>query len=131
VKKVAIANPKHAPYGQKAEEALRRVGAWEAVETKIVFGENIAQAAQFAFTGAADVGIVALSLALSPEMAAKGKYALVPDSLHKPLEQGFVVTNRAKDKKLAAEFSGWMADKTVRATMAKYGFALPRESTGK
>jgi molybdate transport system substrate-binding protein len=131
VRKIAIANPKHAPYGQKAEEALRKVGVWSSVESKIVYGENIAQTAQFAFTGAADVGIVALSLALSPEMAAKGKYSLVPDSLHKPLEQGFVVTNRAKDKKLAAAFSGWMAEKTVRATMTKFGFALPNEAAGK
>ena len=128
VKKIAIADPQHAPYGQKAQEALRKTGVWDAVASKIVYGENIAQAAQFAFTGNVDVGILALSLALSPEMAAKGKYALVPDSLHQPLEQGFVVTNRAKDKPLAAAFTKWMEDPVVRKTMAKYGFALPGEA---
>lgn len=123
--KVAIANPQHAPYGQKAVQALQRVGAWKAVETKTVFGENIAQTAQFAYTGAADVGIVALSLALSPEMAAKGRYALVPDSLHDPLEQAFVVTARAKDNPLAAAFASWVEAPAARATLARFGFALP------
>jgi molybdate transport system substrate-binding protein len=128
IKRIAIANPKHAPYGQKAEEALRAVGVWEKVEPKLVYGENIVQAAQFAFTGNADVGIIALSVALSPEIAAKGKYALVPDSLHKPLEQGYVVTSRAQGNKLALQFTGYMEQNIARATMRKFGFVLPTEA---
>jgi molybdate transport system substrate-binding protein len=127
IKRVAIANPKHAPYGQKAQEAMVAVGVWNKVEPKIVYGENIAQTAQFVFTGNADVGILALSLVLSPELAAKGKYALIADSLHKPLEQGYVVIKRAKDNAMAKRFADFMGGATARATMRKFGFSLPGE----
>lgn len=126
--KIAIANPKHAPYGKRAEEALKASGVWEKVEAKLVYGENIAQAAQFVQTGNAQAGIVALSLALSPELAKQGGYALISDRLHQPLEQGFIVTKRAVDNPLAQAFARFMVDNEARAVMVRYGFVLPGEA---
>ena len=131
VTRVAIANPRHAPYGKRAEEALRASGLWEKVEPKLVYGENIAQAAQFVLTGNAQVGVIALALARSPELASRGGYWLVPAELHEPLEQGFIVTRRAAGNALARRFADHMASKEARAVMARYGFVRPGESTGK
>ncbi len=130
ITRIAIANPKHAPYGKRAEEALRASGLWEKVEQKLVFGENIAQTAQYVQTGSAQVGIIALSLALNPELASKGGHALIADHLHTPLEQGFMITKRAQGKPLAKIFADYMASKHARATMMKYGFALPDSTDG-
>ncbi|HEU0220223.1 MAG TPA: molybdate ABC transporter substrate-binding protein [Gallionella sp.] len=127
IRKIAIANPKHAPYGKRAEEALKAAGVWEKVEVKLVYGENVAQAAQFAQSGNAQVGIVALSLALSHELAKQGGYALIPDKLHQPLEQGFIVTRCATDNPLAQAFARFMAGQEARAVMTRYGFGLPGE----
>lgn len=123
--KIAIANPRHAPYGKRAEEALRASGVWDKVQAKLVLGENIAQTAQFVQSGNAQVGIIAYSLAMSPPLAGKGRYFLIPDSLHQPLEQAFVVTRRGADNPLAAEFAAFLETPASRARMAKYGFALP------
>jgi molybdate transport system substrate-binding protein len=98
---IAIANLKHAPYGKRAEEALRAAGLWNKLEAKMVYGENIAQTAQYVQTGNAQVGIIALALAVSLELASKGSYWLVPDNLHAPLEQGFIITQRAAGSALA------------------------------
>jgi molybdate transport system substrate-binding protein len=130
ITRVAIANPKHAPYGQRAEEALRSAGLWEKIEPKLVYGENIAQTAQFVQTGNAQVGIIALSLAVSPELASKGGYWLVPENLHQPLEQGYVITKRAENNALARRFADYIAGKDARAIMIKYGFVLPGEIAG-
>jgi len=130
IQKIAIANPQHAPYGQRAEEALRASGVWEDVEGKLVFGENISQAAQFAQSGNAQVGMIALSLVLGPQMAGKGSYSLVPDNLHQALEQGFVITRRAADSALAKAFADYMVSGQTRAVMVRYGFALPGEAIG-
>ena len=128
VRKIAIANPKHAPYGKRAKEALKASGVWEKVEAKLVYGENVAQAAQFVQTRNAQAGIIALSLALSPELAKQGSYALIPDKLHQPLEQGFIVTKRATDNPLAQAFARFMVGKEARAIMTHYGFVLPGEA---
>ena len=125
IRKIAIANPKHAPYGKRAEEALRAAGVWEKVEARLVYGENIAQAAQFAQSGNVQIGIIALSLALNPELSARGGYALIPDNLHQPLEQGFIVTRRAANNPLAQDFARFMAGDEARAVMRRYGFVLP------
>lgn len=125
--KIAIANPQHAPYGKRTEEALRAAGVWEKVEAKLVYGENIAQTAQYVQSGNAQVGIIALSLALSPELARQGSYALISDKLHQPLEQGFIITRRAADNLLAREFARFMASKETRTIMTRYGFVLPGE----
>lgn len=131
IRKIAIANPRHAPYGQRAEEALRALGLWDKVESRLVMGENVAQAAQFVQTGNAEVGIIALALALNKELAEKGGYALIDDKLHQPLEQGFIVTRRAAANPLAKRFADYMGSPKARQVMVKYGFALPGEASGR
>lgn len=131
ISRIAIANPRHAPYGKRAEEALRAVGLWEKVESKLIYGENIAHTAQFVQTGNAQVGIIALALAVNPELAGKGGYWLIPDKLHAPLEQGFIITRRAEGNAAARRFADYMDSKSARAVMTKYGFVLPSEAVGK
>jgi len=131
IARIAIANPKHAPYGKRAEEALRSAGVWDKVEAKLVYGENIAHTAQFVQTGNAQAGIIALALAVNPELASKGGYWLIPDNLHEPLEQGFIITQRAAANPLAQSFADYMGGKAARAVMVKYGFVLPGEAAGK
>ena len=131
VARVAIANPRHAPYGKRAEEALRATGLWDKVEPKLVYGENIAHAAQFVQSGNAQVGVIALALAVSPELAGKGGYWLIPDHLHAPLEQGFIITRRAQGNALAQRFVDYMGSQAARAVMTRYGFVLPGEAAGK
>lgn len=128
--RIAIANPRHAPYGKRAEEALRASGLWEKVEPKLVYGENVAHTAQFVQSGNAQVGIIALSLAMNPEWSGRGGYYLIPDTLHAPLEQGFIVTKRAENNALAKRFADYMAGKPARAVMTKYGFVLSGETAG-
>lgn len=131
ITRIAIANPKHAPYGKRAEEALRASGLWEKVEPKLVYGENIAQTAQYVESGNAQVGIIALSLAVSPELSNKGGYWLIPDTLHQPLEQGFAITKRAAANALAKRFADFVNGTSARAVMTKYGFVLPGEVAAK
>jgi molybdate transport system substrate-binding protein len=100
---------------------------WDKVEKKLVYGENIAQAAQFVTSGNAQVGILALSIALNPELSKKGNFLLIPDTLHAPLEQGYVITKRAADNKSARKFADFMEEPSSRNIMKKYGFVLPGE----
>jgi molybdate transport system substrate-binding protein len=126
VQKFAIANPEHAPYGRRAEEALRHAGLWEAIEDKLVLGENVSQAAQFATSGAADGGIIAYSLALSPNIAKLGDCALIPDSWHEPLRQRMVLLKGAGET--ARMFHDFVMSKPGRTILNRYGFVLPGES---
>ena len=128
VTRIAIANPRHAPYGKRAEEALRAARLWEKVEPKLVYGENIAHTAQFVQSGNAQVGIIALALAVNPELSGKGGYWLISDELHEPLEQGFIITKRAAGNVLAQRFADYMGSNPARAVMRKYGFVLPGEA---
>lgn len=128
IRKIAIANPKHAPYGKRAEEALISAGLWDKLQDRLVLGENIAQTAQFVQTGNADIGIIALALALNKELASKGGYALIDDKLHQPLEQAFIITKRAADNPLAKRFADYMGSPEARRIMVKYGFVLPGET---
>lgn len=128
IRKFAIANPQHAPYGLRAKEALAHQGVWSAMQPKLVMGENIAHAAQFVDTGAADAGIVALALVLSPTMQGKGTWTLIPDAWHEPLEQGYVITRRAANSPLAKDFASFIASEPARAIMRRYGFVLPGEA---
>lgn len=130
IRKFAIANPQHAPYGMRAREALQQSGAWNALQPKLVFGENIAHTAQFIDSGAADAGIVALALVLGPAMKDKGAWTLIPAEWHAPLEQGFVVTRRARDNALAKTFADHMETGPARAVLRRYGFVLPGETNG-
>lgn len=127
--KFAIANPLHAPYGKRAQEALQHAGVWEAMQGKLVLGENIAQTAQFVDSGAADAGIVALSLVLSPVMQGKGAWTLIPAAWHKPLEQGYVILARARDNALAKSFAEYINTEPARKVMRRYGFVLPGEES--
>ncbi len=124
IRRIAIAQPTHAPYGQRAQEALMAAGLWEDIQPKLVFGENIAHAAQMAESEAADAGIIALSLALFPALARHG-YHLIDDALHEPLIQGYVVTRHGQDNAMAHDFARYMMEDDARAIMEKYGFVLP------
>lgn len=127
ITRIAIANPKHAPYGQRAVEALQAAGIWAQVEPKLVYGENIAQTAQFVQTGNAQVGLIALSLAVSPTLSRQGGHWLVPSEGHAPLEQGFILTRRAQGNALAQRFAAYMSSPAARGIMSRYGFVLPGE----
>jgi molybdate transport system substrate-binding protein len=124
VKRIAIANPAHAPYGQKAEEILRHYKLYDQVKPKLVLGENIAQTAQYAATGAADVGILAYSLALSPELRRAGKFYLIPTTAHTPLQQSYVVLKQASGNAMTSIFATFMASSPAKAALKKYGFSL-------
>ena len=126
IKKIAIANPAHAPYGKRAEEALVYYKMLDTVKDKLVFGENISQTAQFVTTGAADIGIVALSLALSPNMKKEnGKYFLIPESSHQPLVQGVVLTRQSEGNDLAKDFLEFVKSEKATAILHHFGFAKP------
>ncbi|MFN3547911.1 MAG: molybdate ABC transporter substrate-binding protein [Mesorhizobium sp.] len=121
----AIANPDHAPYGVRAMEALQQAGIWEAVQPKLVLGENVSQAAQFATSGDAQGGIIAYSLALSREVSALGEYELIPADWHEPLNQRMVLLKSAGP--IAEEFFAYMNAPAAREIMKRYGFVLPGE----
>ncbi len=122
VRKIAIANPKHAPYGRAALAALKSLGVYERIESRLVLGENIAQTAQFVETGAADVGILALSLAMAPAMRDKGRYWQVPQDAHPPLEQGGIILSWAKDQEAARQLRAFVMGDAGRAILKQYGF---------
>ncbi len=123
VTKIAIANPAHAPYGKRAEEALQYYKLYDKVKDKLVIGENIAQTAQYAQTGAAQVGLIALSLALSPTMQqAGGKYWLIPATAHQPLSQGFILLAHAQGNMGAEKFAAFCSSETARTTLRRFGF---------
>jgi molybdate transport system substrate-binding protein len=125
VRKFAIANPEHAPYGRAAQEALKTAGAWDAIVPHLVYGENVAQAAQFALSGSAQGGIVALSLALAPGVLGTARYVPIPESMHRPLSQRMVLTKRAGAT--ARVFYDHLQQPAARAVFKRYGFTLPGE----
>lgn len=122
VGKFAIANPEHAPYGRAAREALERLGMWDMVKSKLVLGENIAQATQFVSTGAAQVGITALALALAPEVAKHGRHLVLPETLHQPMRQRMVLL---KDAPFAAQrLYDYLQTPAARVLFRRYGFVV-------
>jgi molybdate transport system substrate-binding protein len=125
VKKIAIANPLHAPYGRAAEEALRKAGVYDAIKDRLVLGENISQTAEFAETGNADAGILALSLVLSPALKDKGRYFLIPENLYTPIQQGVVVLRASKNLQGAQAFLDYIKTPAGTAILERYGFVLP------
>ncbi len=127
VKKVAMANPDHAPYGRAAKAALEHAQLWEPLQPKIVLGENIAQALQFVETGNADAGLVALSLVLAPKMAGKGAYWEVPEELHPRLEQAAILTKRGADNPAAKAYLDFLRSPEARPIFDRYGFRLPAQ----
>jgi molybdate transport system substrate-binding protein len=124
IRRIAIANPQHAPYGLAAKQALETAGVWNALEPKLVFGENVQQAAQFVRSGSAEAGIVARSVADTPDLVWK----LVDDRLHAPLDQVAVVLTRTKHAAAAMSFIEFVNGMQGRVVMRQFGFLLPGES---
>jgi len=134
VKKIAIANPQHAPYGQAAVAAMQKENIYEKVRDKFVLGENISQTASFVVSGSADVGIVALALALSPSMKDKGRYAEVPGGEYPPIEQACVIISSSnngssKNKETARQFLSFVKTAAIADVLRSYGFDVPGGST--
>ncbi len=127
IKKIAIANPKHAPYGRAAVAAMEHAQVYDRVKDKLVLGENISQAAQFIESGSADVGIIAMSLALAPLMQAAGHYWEIPADAHPPIEQGAVILKGAKNQERAKAFLSFVQGAEGQAMMKRYGFIIPGE----
>ena len=124
VRRLAIANPAHAPYGRAAEAALKRVGLWQKVSSKLVLGENISQAAQFVQSGNADVGILALSLVLASAMKDKGRYFEVQQELYPPLRQAAVILKNSGHKQTAHQFMEFTKTPEIKSLLQHYGFAV-------
>ncbi len=127
IRKIAIANPKHAPYGRAAEAALKTLGIYDQIKDRFVLGENIAQTAQFVESGVADVGVIALSLAMAPAMRDKGRYWIVPLDKYPRLEQGGAILTWAKDRQATEQLRAFVVGNQGRAILRKYGFLLPGE----
>jgi molybdate transport system substrate-binding protein len=123
--RVAIANPRHAPYGRAAEEALRAAGVWAVVSKRLALGENVAQAAQFVQSGAADAGIVAKSLALAPAMRDAGRYWEVPAEHYSSLTQGGLVLPWAVSRPAATAVRDYLLSDAGRQLLVAHGFGLP------
>ena len=127
IRKIAVANPQHAPYGAAAVAALHHAGIYDQVKDKFVLGENISQTAQFVQSGNADVGLLALSLALAPAMKTSGRYVEVPASDYPPLIQAGVILKSSRNKELANQFLKFLREPGTVALMEQYGFAVPRD----
>ncbi len=123
LRRLAIANPAHAPYGRAAQQCLQKLGLWGAIEPRLVLGENVSQAAQFAASGAAEGGIFALSLVLSPTLRQAGSYTELPAELHAPLRQRMALLRRAGPD--AQAFYAWLQEPAARAVLQRYGFSMP------
>lgn len=126
ITRFSIANPEHAPYGKRAEEALKHQRLWQPLTGKLVLGENVSQALQFATAGGAQGGIVAYSLVLDPAFAARADYALLPASWHQPLRQRMVLMKGANAT--ARNFYAYIRKPAARRIFVRYGFALPGEA---
>ena len=124
VQKISIANPEHAPYGRAAVAAMEKAGIYDQVKSKLVYGENISQAAQFVQSGNAQAGIVAMSLAVSPGMK-DGRRWEIPADMHPPIEQAAILLKSAKNKEAARAFLEFVKSEAGRATLANYGFTFP------
>lgn len=125
LQKLSLANPEHAPYGRVARAVLQSRGLWEQLQGKLVLGENVSQAAQYAASGAVQAGLFALSLAITPNFARAGEYVVLPEEWHPPLRQRMVLTRRAGVE--ARKFYHWLQSPPAREIFKNYGFALPGE----
>jgi molybdate transport system substrate-binding protein len=129
IRKIAIANPLHAPYGSAAVAAMKHEGIYDQVQSKFVMGENISQTAQFVQSGNADAGIVALSLALAPAMKTAGRFVIIPPTDYPPLIQAAVILKSSRNKELAKQFLKFLKEPETVALMERYGFAIPKNFT--
>jgi molybdate transport system substrate-binding protein len=129
IRKIAIANPKHAPYGRAAVAALQSAKLYDTLSPKFVLGESISQAAQFVQSGNADIGVVALSLAMGPTMSKAGRYYLIPSETYPPIEQAAVILKSAKNEAAARQFLDFVKSKTGSEMLAHYGFNATTAAT--
>ncbi len=130
IKKIAIANPKHAPYGRAAVAALKHFDLYDKVEEKFVLGENISQTAQFVQSGNADIGIIALALAVAPSLKEAGRYWEIPLTAYPRMEQGGVILETARKNgnlEVVKQFADWMTAPTGREVLKRYGFFMPED----
>ena len=128
ITKIAIANPEHAPYGRAAVSALRHENIYDKVAAKFVLGENISQTASFVLSGSADVGIVALSLALAPSMKEKGRYVEIPGDDYPAIEQAAVILKSSKNQDIARQFFTFLKTPALQELLRSYGFSVPNAS---
>ncbi|MGA9723795.1 MAG: molybdate ABC transporter substrate-binding protein [Candidatus Binatus sp.] len=127
VGKIAIANPQHAPYGVAAVAAMRHAGVYDQIKSKLVLGENISQTAQFVQSGNADVGLLALSLAVAPAMTNSGRYIEIPAADYPPLIQAAVILKSSRNQELASQFLKFLKEPETMALMERYGFSIPND----
>jgi molybdate transport system substrate-binding protein len=125
VRRLAIANPEHAPYGVVARQALQSAGVWNMIQNKLVFGENVRQTLQFAEAGDVDVAIIPLSLSVT----SRGQWTLIPEDLHSPIDQALGVVSDSPRQSAAREFAAFIAGPQGRDILSKYGYELPEEGS--
>jgi molybdate transport system substrate-binding protein len=125
VKKIAIANPEHAPYGRAAVAAMKQEHIYDKVSGKLVLGENISQTASLVVSGGADVGIIAMSLAVAPTMKTKGRYFEIPTDEYPAIEQAAVILKSSQNKEIATQFMAYLKTQAIQAILRDYGFTLP------
>ena len=123
LQRFAIANPDHAPYGERAREVLQGLGLWDSLKSKLIYGENVSQAAQFTVSGSTQGGLIALSLAIAPQFQAMGHYSVIPEELHTPLTQRMILTKKAGDT--AKAFYQYLQSDSARQIFSDFGFGLP------
>ncbi|WP_428106366.1 molybdate ABC transporter substrate-binding protein [Candidatus Binatus sp.] len=128
IRKIAIANPQHAPYGVAAVAAMRHAAVYDKIKSKLVLGENISQTAEFVQSGNADAGILALSLALAPAMKDKGRYVEIPATDYPPIIQAAAILKSSRNQQLANQFMKFIKQPDTIALMARYGFSIPKNS---
>lgn len=131
IKKIAIADPNHAPYGQAAVAALKKENLYDKVSPKLVTGENISQAASFVLSGAADVGIIAMSLAVTPASQSQVRFVEIPADEYPPIQQACVILRSSKDQKLARQFESYVQGPEAAKILQRYGFEIPDSNTTK
>lgn len=124
IRRIAIAQPRHAPYGQRAKEALQALDLWHPLQSKLVYGENIGQTAAMVESGAADAGLIAWSLTFAPDLAGR-EFTLIDDSLHQPLAMAMVITRQGADSEEAQQFRSFMASEAAAAILGRFGFQVP------
>jgi molybdate transport system substrate-binding protein len=129
IRKIALANPEHAPYGRAAVAAMKHDNVYDKISSKFVLGENISQAASFVASGSADIGIVALSLALAPAMKEKGRYVEISADDYSPLEQAAVILKSSKRKEIARQFIDFLKTPHILELLRSYGFSVPNGSS--
>ena len=129
IQRISIADPAHAPYGQAAVAALKSQGLYDRVSRKIVVGENVAQAASFVMSGAANIGIVALSLALQPGARSQSRFAEIPATEYPPIQQACIVLKSSKEQNIARQFEAYIQGPEASKVLERYGFQVPAART--